>query len=152
MLNNDTAKGISWRQELVLKLMVSASTWFRFRYQWSFWCAMSSGTPKLRFIIVTGWYNLHTDPYVEGRGYLLKVMYRILMWPIRTEDFNICALLTCYAVYSGNSILTFEDNLSVRLQKSRSQIIILFLTLLGHLRRDRKLSWNVGAEMPLYTV
>jgi len=73
----------------------------------------AAGAPKVRFIIVTGRHNLHTYPYVEDRGYLLKVMYQILMRPITTGDFKICALLTCYAVYSGNSVSTFVDNLSV---------------------------------------
>jgi len=50
-------------------------------------------------------------------------MYQILMWPITTEDFKIGALLTCYTVYSGNSVPTFGDNLSVlssRIKKSNN--------------------------------
>jgi hypothetical protein len=45
------------------------------------------------------------------------------MWPITTEDFKFCALLACYAVYSGNSVPTFGENLSVsssRIKKSNN--------------------------------
>jgi len=60
------------------------------------------------------------------------------MWPITPEDFKICALLTFYAVYSGNSIPTFRENLSVpssRIKKSNNNY---FSYTSGTLKWDRK--------------
>ena len=63
---------------------------------------------------------------------------------------KICALLGYYAAYSGNSLPTFRDNLSLsHLQGSRNAKGIGFSDLEDGTYR---LSRNVGKELPLYGV
>ena len=60
---------------------------------------------------------------------------------------EICVLLGNYAAYSGNSLLTFQDNLSV--PSSRVKNLLGFSTLED---RINSLIRNVGKELSLYAV
>jgi hypothetical protein len=69
------------------------------------------------------------------------------------DVYEICALLGCYAVCSGNSLLTFQDNIPVPssgVNKPKNKAIFLgFFTLEDGTDR---LSWNVGKELALQAV
>jgi len=54
---------------------------------------------------------------------------------------DICSVLGNYAAYSGNSLPTFWDNLSVHL------LIFIFFTLEDG---TDSLSYNIGKELSLY--
>jgi hypothetical protein len=66
---------------------------------------------------------------------------------------EICAFLGYYAAWTGNSVQTFRDNLSVPSSRGRkSEEKAFFLDFLTLEDRTDRLSRNVSTELPLYTV
>jgi len=58
--------------------------------------------------------------------------------------------LVYYAVYSGNSLPTFRDNLSVPSARDKNPIISFLLGFLALEDGTDKLSRNVGKDIPQY--
>jgi hypothetical protein len=77
-------------------------------------------------IIKNAWIFAHMSVFLWTRAYVRTVQYRTILIFInhisgfRREVDDIWALLQYYAAYSGNSLPTFRDNLSV--PSSRSMI------------------------------
>ena len=55
-----------------------------------------------------------------------------------------------YAVYSGNSLPTFRDKLSVPSARDKNQIVSFLLGFLALEDGTDKLSRNVGKDLPQY--
>jgi hypothetical protein len=65
------------------------------------------------------------------------------------DVYETCTLLESYATYSGNSLPTFQDNLSVQ-PSIVKQFKNIFLDYLSPEDGTNRMSRNVGKELPLY--